>query len=98
MSGIKRGGGKAAHFQKKLEKEETIQARDYLNNRKMELDKEIKEMEDKLTSGTAAAAAELRAAGAAKSNTALSSRSFFSKLKAKLMDQNLNTKGKWISS
>ena len=93
MSGNKRGGGKAAHMEKKLEREETMQAHSYLEHRKTELDKEIKAMEDKLASGNAAAAAELRAAGAAKSSTALNSRSFFSKLKAKMMDQNLNTKG-----
>ena len=94
MSGHKRGGGKAAHISKKLEREEAAQAHDYLKNRNSELDKEIKELEGKLASGSAAAAAELRAAGKAKSSTALSSRSFFSKFKAKMMDQNLNTKGK----
>lgn len=94
MSKSGRGYGKAAHIEKKLAKEEVSQAHSYLTSRNEELDKEIKEMEQRLTSGNAAAAAELRAARASKSSTALNSRSFFSKLKAKMMDQNMKTKGK----
>ena len=75
------------------EAQEKVQAQDFLNQRSTELDAEIEAMEAKLTSGNAASAAELRESGQVSSSRILDSRSFFSKLKAKMMDNNIDTKG-----
>ena len=94
-----RGGAGAGklnpHLQKKVETQEKHQAQDMLKQRSTELDAEIEAMEAKLTSGNAASAAELRESGQVSSSRILDSRSFFSKLKAKMMDNNVDTKGRW---
>ena len=82
------------HLQKKVEAQEKHQAEEFVKQRSTELDEEIKAMESKLASGNAASAAELRESGQVSSTRILDSRSFFSKLKAKMMDSNINTKGK----
>jgi hypothetical protein len=91
------GAGKLnPHLAKKVEAQEKVQAQDFLNQRSTELDAEIEAMEAKLTSGNAASAAELRESGQVSSSRILNSRSFFSKLKAKMMDNNIDTKGRFL--
>jgi hypothetical protein len=82
------------HLTKKVEAQEKAQAADFVKNRSSELDKEIEAMEARLASRNAATAAELSASGQMTSGRILDSRAFFSKLKARMLDNNLKTKGK----
>jgi hypothetical protein len=88
-------GAKASnHLTKKVEAQEKAQAAEFVKNRSSELDREIETMEARLASRNAATAAELSASGQTTSERILDSRAFFSKLKAKMLDNNLKTKGK----